>query len=129
MSIRSQTAIFVAALCVGSMLGRPTPVEAAAKGCDNIRTLALTRLSDAVTSGDDRGVLSSSLEEADRLRACGFLDDAISFELIAADAYGDINETAKRCDLLTTIYDELKKRGEARAERVHSALASCGVGR
>jgi hypothetical protein len=125
--MRAQVAIFVAALYAGSLLGQPTPAPAAAKGCESAQTLALRHLSDAVTSGEDRGVLSISLKEADRLRSCGFIEDAISYQLIAADAYGDINETAKRCDLLRAIYDELKKRGETRAELVHSALASCGV--
>jgi hypothetical protein len=125
--MRIRAVLLAAALCAGSLATRPAPAPAAAKGCDGVQTLALTHLSDAVTTGDDRVVLTTSLKESARLRACGHLDDAISLELIAADAYGDTSEAAKRCDLLTKIYDELKTRDAARAGRVHAALASCGV--
>ncbi len=94
--------------------------------CSDAPSRTLADVGNALTSGPDAAVLKAALNDHTRLLACGDTRQAISTELIAADAYGDVNEPKKRCDALRDARAESLKIGDApRAKMIEKSLRSC----
>lgn len=94
--------------------------------CRGGASLALAQIGDALTGGTDAEVLRVALASESRLRACRAERDSISALLVAADAYGDVNEPAKRCQALSTAKGRLAALGDASSEAIAAkALRGC----
>jgi len=98
----------------------------AALGCQDAHGRALAAIGDALTSGSDSNVLHAVLAARNQLRPCGFPGDAVSAQLIAADAYGDVNKAQNRCSALRDARGRtLALQDSARAAMIGRALAGC----
>ncbi len=98
----------------------------AALGCRSVQGRALAAIGNALTSGSDANVLHAALAVRDQLRMCGFPRDAVSAQLIAADAYGDVKEAKNWCLALRDARTRsLALHDSARAAMIGRALAGC----
>ena len=68
--------------------------------CPAVVSQGLAGLSEAYFAGKDRRVLEAALRAERTARECGDERDAVSFELIAADAYDDVHDPKGRCAAL-----------------------------
>ncbi len=115
---------------------RSSPAAPSAATCSSAPSAALAGLADGLSSTwgegahpENRRVLRSALASERILRACGDDRAAISAELIAADAYGDVdpNRPALRCGALHDARARSIASGDAkRAALIATALAGCG---
>ncbi len=115
---------------------RSAPAAPSAAACAGASSAALAGIADGLSSTwgegahpENRRVLRSALASERVLRACGDDRAAISAELIAADAYGDVdpNRPALRCGALRDALARSIADGDAtRAALVATALAGCG---
>lgn len=97
-----------------------------ALGCRAVQGRALAAIGNALTSGSDANVLRAALAARDQLRRCGFPRDAVSAQLIAADAYGDVKEAKNRCSALRDARTRsLALHDSTRAAMIGRALAGC----
>ena len=95
--------------------------------CADAPSRALADVGNALTSGSDATVLKAALANRTRLLACGLTRQAVSTELIAADAYGDdVNEPKQRCVALHSARNESLKIGDtSRADLIERTLRGC----
>jgi hypothetical protein len=103
-------------------LGAASPNESTACSASSV----LNALGDAVTSSNDGAVLTAAVAGEKRLARCGNERDAIAAALIAADAYGDTNQPAKRCAILRDAAARSSRIGDAaRARSIQVAAKGC----
>ncbi len=115
---------------------RSAPAAPSTASCSGAPSAALAGVADGLSSTwgegahpENRRVLRSALASERVLRACGDGRAAISAELIAADAYGDVdpNRPALRCGALRDARARSIAGGDTtRAALVATALAGCG---
>lgn len=97
--------------------------------CTAVVSNGLANVANAFLAGDDHLVLASSLRAERTARTCGAEREAVSFELIAADAFADLNDAKGRCgalrDALRRIVRFPERAEVARAAMVRRAVSSC----
>lgn len=97
--------------------------------CPRAVNVGLSGVSNALMRGDEHVVLSEALRAERTARACGDLQDSISFELIAADAYGDVNAAHSQCAALRDAARRMAAFSDqvsvARARSIRRAADSC----
>ena len=103
-----------------------TGPSATVLACSDAPSRALADVGNALTTGSDAAVLKAALDDHARLVSCRDTRQAISTELIAADAYGDVNEPAKRCEALRDAQGQSLKIGDtSRAKLIEQTLRGC----
>ncbi len=92
-----------------------------APSCRDVEGRALAAIGDALTSGTDADVLQAALGAQKHLQACGLPRDAVSAQLVSADAYGDTNKPQSRCSAL--------RDARTRSLRLHDSARAAMIGR